>query len=451
MSLTLTNSLSKLKELFVPIDESHVKMYVCGPTVYDRPHLGNARSAVVYDILFRILQYQYPKVTYVRNITDVDDKIIDAANQQNTSIDTITAQYTKCYHDDIAALGCLAPTIEPRATQHIAQMIRLIERLLENGNAYEANSHVLFDTASYANYGELSKRSMDEMISGARVEVAPFKKNPTDFVLWKPAKSHEGHCSFQSPWGLGRPGWHIECSAMSSQYLSDTFDIHGGGADLMFPHHENEIAQTKCAIIGSEFAHYWVHNGFLTVNGEKMSKSLHNFKTVFELLQDGISGAAMRYFYLTAHYRKPLDFNVKAIADAAKALSKFGSILVQSAAVHASDTMPFALSAEFIDALCDDLNTPKALSYLHAVAAKASSGDLSACAELRASCEFLGLSLDIKNEVEIDPIIVKLAEQRVAAKREHKWAEADSLRAEIQKMGYEILDTSTGYTLKYHR
>jgi cysteinyl-tRNA synthetase len=449
MTLTLTNSLSKLKEEFIPLDQSHVKMYVCGPTVYDRPHLGNARSAVVYDILFRVLQHWYPRVTYVRNITDVDDKIIDAANRQNITIDAITSQYTDYYHQDISALNCLSPTIEPRAVQHIESMITLITHLLANKCAYEANGHVLFDTKNYPQYGELSKRSLDDMIAGARVEVAPFKKNPTDFVLWKPAKPNEEHCSFNSPWGLGRPGWHIECSAMSYEYLGHSFDIHGGGADLMFPHHENEIAQTKCAFTDAAFARYWVHNGFLTINGEKMSKSLTNFKTVFELLEEGVGGAVIRYFYLTAHYRKPLDFNSKSLSDSAKAVEKFSSIVEKFCDTDDRHSSNGDLSNEFIMALSDDLNTPKALSHLHSLVIEASSGNIRAARQLRDCCAFLGLDInqsEIK-EKSIDPQVIEIAEQRVLAKKEKRWQDADLLRAEIQRLGYDIVDTADGYEL----
>jgi cysteinyl-tRNA synthetase len=442
MSIVLTNSLTHKKELFVPVDANHVRMYVCGPTVYDRPHIGNARSAVVFDILYRLLRYQYAKVTYVRNITDVDDKIINAAEVNGEEIATLTERMTKCYHDDVGAIFCLPPTVEPRATKHITEMINMIELLIEKGHAYVVEGHVLFHIESYQDYGNLARRSLDEMIVGARVEVSPFKKHPADFVLWKPAKANELKASFASPWGKGRPGWHIECSAMSKKHLGDVFDIHGGGADLTFPHHENEIAQSNCANEYKGFAKFWVHNGFLTVDGEKMSKSLGNFKTVKEILDQGIEGAVLRYFYLTTHYRKPLDYTDKALDDAKKAIERFRN------ATHKIKTELLKQQAELIviKDLKDDLNTPHALSRLHSIADDYFKGDESQALALVHNAEFLGINF-LKTEEKIDPIIVRLADERVIAKNEKNWSLADKLRSEIEDKGYKLKDTKDGYEL----
>ncbi|HYD31592.1 MAG TPA: cysteine--tRNA ligase, partial [Azospirillaceae bacterium] len=309
MPLDLYNTLTRKKERFEPLEKGKVGLYVCGPTVYDWAHLGNARPVVVFDVLYRLLKRVYASpdwtVTYVRNITDVDDKIIAASQASGEPIESITARTTQAYHEDMAALNALSPDIEPRATHHISRMIAMIERLVAAGHAYEAEGHVLFNVPSMAEYGQLSRRNRDELIAGARVEVAPYKRDPADFVLWKPSTPDQP--GWDSPWGRGRPGWHIECSAMSEQHLGQTFDIHGGGLDLVFPHHENEIAQSRCAHGGAPLARFWVHNGFLSVNGEKMSKSLGNFFTVRELL-DEAPGEALRLTLLSAHYRQPLDF-----------------------------------------------------------------------------------------------------------------------------------------------
>lgn len=447
MQLQLINSISGKKEIFIPIDNSHIKMYVCGPTVYDRPHIGNARSAVTYDVIYRILKAMYNNVTYVRNITDVDDKIINSAILNKESIYNLTQRVIEDYHQDMEALNCLQPSIEPKATDHIPQMINMIEKLLLNGNAYVSNSHVLFDVSSYKEYGNLSRRSQEEMIAGARIEIASYKKNPADFVLWKPAGMEQDKVSFNSPWGIGRPGWHIECSAMSTQYLGVHFDIHGGGADLMFPHHENEIAQSQCANKNAEYAKYWIHNGFLTVNGEKMSKSLGNYKTVRELLDQGVDGLATRYFYLTAHYRKPLDFNFKAINDAAMAVEKF-----RLAAAKCQDIAKNNNIENIITILSDDINTPAALSYLHIIAQEILHGSKDKGAEFLAACGLLGLDFKDNTDIAVDPSIdskaAVLAEKRLIAKLNKNWKEADELRLAINALGYDILDTKLGYKLK---
>ncbi|MFI4983916.1 MAG: cysteine--tRNA ligase [Rickettsiales bacterium] len=431
MKIHLTNSLTRTKDEFKPIDENHIKMYACGPTVYDRPHLGNARSAVVYDLLYRLLKHEYKKVTYVRNITDVDDKIINAARENQEEISHLTKRMTDYYHGDMEALGCLLPDVEPRATAHIAQMITMINELIELGNAYVHQGHVLFSVDSCKDYGKLSRRSVDEMIAGARVEVAPYKKNPADFVLWKPAPEAEKDFAFASPWGLGRPGWHIECSVMSKTHLGKTFDIHGGGADLMFPHHENELAQSECAN-HAPFANYWVHNGFLTVEGEKMSKSLGNFTTVHDLLNQGIDGSSIRFSYMTAHYRKPLDFNKKAIEDAAATLTKF-RLACEGIEISAQQ------DEQFMSALCDDLNTPLAIARLHELYKEDKSS-------LAAACQFLGLNMKVVHDI-IPAEIYSLAEQRLAAKLAKDFSAADIFRDKIQAMGYTVLDEVGGYKI----
>ncbi|MBI3418563.1 MAG: cysteine--tRNA ligase [Proteobacteria bacterium] len=362
MALELYNTLSRKKEIFTPLDAAHVRMYVCGPTVYDFAHLGNARPVVAFDVLFRLLKSLYPRVTYVRNITDVDDKIMQKAKDTGEKIDSITTRTTEAYHDDMAALLALPPTIEPRATAHIAQMQALIQKLIENNHAYVAEGHVLFNVPSMPEYGQLSRRSRDELIAGARVDVAPYKKDPADFVLWKPSTADQP--GWDSPWGRGRPGWHIECSAMAKEHLGVTFDIHGGGLDLIFPHHENEIAQSRCAHGGAALANYWVHNGFLTIHQDKMSKSLGNFFTVRDLLAQA-PGEALRLALLAAHYRQPLDFSPEALQKAKQTLDGWYGALRNHAVVQAEETAP---SETFQNALLDDLNTPLAIAEIHKLA-----------------------------------------------------------------------------------
>lgn len=435
----LTNSLSRNKEEFVPLEATNVRMYVCGPTVYDRPHLGNARAAVVYDLLYRVLKAAFPKVTYVRNITDVDDKIIAAAKTNNESIAKLTKRMEEYYHRDMSSLSCLKPDFEPRATEHITDMIAMIETLIANNHAYAADGHVLFSVGSFLEYGLLSNRSRDEMIAGARVEIAPYKKDPADFVLWKPVIPEDFTSGFASPWGQGRPGWHIECSAMSKTHLGSCFDIHGGGADLMFPHHENEIAQSYCANGSGNFARYWVHNGFLTVNGEKMSKSLGNFKTVHDLLEEGIEPEVIRYFYLTTHYRKPLDFNQKALDDARKSLAKFR--------LAASDfTGEYEEDEQMIEMLHDDLNTPLAFARMHELANLAIKGDSRAAAKVAWACELLGLNLT-ESAKTIPQEVIALANARILARTAQNWTLADELRNKISTLGYRLKDTEDGYEI----
>ena len=363
--LKLYNTLTRRKEVFEPLDPKNVRVYVCGPTVYDYAHIGNARPVIVFDVLFRLLRHIYGPghVTYVRNITDVDDKINARSAQEGVPIRELTERTAKQFHDDIAALGVLPPTIEPRATEHIEEMKTLIEELVAKGHAYVAEDHVVFDVPSMADYGRLSNRSLDEMEAGARVEVAPYKKDPMDFVLWKPSK--DGEPSWPSPCGInapGRPGWHIECSAMAGKHLGDVFDIHGGGIDLVFPHHENEIAQSRCAHGTKQMARYWMHNGFLQVEDEKMSKSLGNFITIHELLEQGWDGRVLRFLMLKTHYRQPINWTRKGLAEAALELHRFPRHLINA------NRFPDEQSAEFRGALLDDLNTPRAIAELHRLA-----------------------------------------------------------------------------------
>ena len=456
MALTLYNTLTREKEAFKPLDRSNVRMYVCGPTVYDYAHIGNARPVIVFDVLFRLLRHSFgaDHVTYVRNITDVDDKINARAAEDypdlplNEAIRIVTEKTGNQFHADVAALGCLPPTMEPRATEHIAEMTAMIEKLVERGCAYVAEDHVLFDVSGMQDYGKLSRRSLDEMIAGARVEVAPFKRDPMDFVLWKPSKP--GEPSWKSPSGIGmpgRPGWHIECSAMSAAHLGEIFDIHGGGIDLLFPHHENEIAQSTCAHGMKTMANYWLHNGFLQVEGQKMSKSLGNFVTIHELLTgwQGYAwpGEALRFNMLRAHYRQPLDWTHVCLDEAHKTLWEwYGDLEGKGPA----SGMP----GNVLDALADDLNTPKAMAEMHRLH---SAGKWP---ELRAALEFLGFSGDRAMLVrtacgaesaaapsgKVDALIAA----RNAARKAKNFAEADRIRDELTAMGIELKDAKNSKT-----
>jgi len=437
MTLSLYNTLTRKKAPFTPIDANNVRMYVCGPTVYDRPHLGNARSVVVYDVLYRLLRHIYgdAHVTYVRNITDVDDKINAAAKANGEPISALTGRVEGWFHEDMAALNCLLPSHEPRATSHVSNMIAIIEKLIAGGHAYVAQGHVLFSVTSYKEYGALSGRKLDELIAGSRVDVESYKKHPGDFVLWKPADAGDDASSvFDSPWGAGRPGWHIECSAMSSTYLGDHFDIHGGGADLMFPHHENEIAQSCCATPGSKFADVWVHNGFLTVNGEKMSKSLGNFTTVKDLLDKGVKGEVIRLALLSARYSEPLDWNEKLVHDAKTTLDKWYRILDRHPG-EGRDPDP-----AFIEALSDDMNLPKAFSLMH----NASVDELYAMGRLLG---FFERSPEqwFKGEGD-DTAIQSQINARIEAKKTKNWPEADRIRKELASQGIVLEDKPDGST-----
>ncbi len=438
--LVLHNSLTRRREAFVPLDPAHVRLYVCGPTVYDLAHLGNARPVVVFDVLVRLLRRLYPRVTYVRNITDVDDKINARAAETGEPIAAITARTTADFHADMAALGALPPDEEPRATGHVAEMIALIERLIEGGHAYVAQGHVLFAVASFAEYGRLSGRSPAELIAGARVDVAPYKRDAGDFVLWKP--SPPDLPGWDSPWGRGRPGWHIECSAMSWRYLGPDFDIHGGGQDLLFPHHENERAQSCCAFPGSGFARVWLHNGMLLIGGEKMSKSLGNFLTVRDLLARA-PGEAVRLALLRSHYRATLDFSDALLAEARRDLDRWYRALAQAPAAPAPP--PDAVTA----ALCDDLNTPLAIAELHRLADAALAGDAAAAASLRGAGALLGvLGADpaawFHGGADAAAIEAAIA-ARLAARKARDFARADAIRAELAALGV-VLEDGRGTT-----
>lgn len=444
--LHIHNSLTRRKERFEPADPSHVRMYVCGPTVYDLAHVGNARPVVVYDVLARLLRCLYPRVTYVRNITDVDDKINARARETGQPISAITARTTEDFHKDMAALGALPPDQEPRATAHIAEMIMIIQRLIESGHAYAAEGHVLFAVATDRGYGLLSGRSPDELLAGARIDPAPYKRDPGDFVLWKPSSSDLP--GWDSPWGRGRPGWHIECSAMSWKYLGETFDIHGGGSDLIFPHHENEMAQSLCAFPGSRFARYWMHNGMLQVNGEKMSKSLGNFFTVREVLAKA-PGEAIRLLLLRTHYRSPLDFSDHGLAEAKKELDRFYRALMQH-----PDAKAGALPASVLEALCDDLNTPLAIAAMHTLADAALAGNSEAAAGLRAAGGVLGLlsqSPDawFRGGTEDASWIEAAIADRVAARKTRDFARADAIRADLAARGIVLEDGPKGTTWRW--
>lgn len=456
MPLQFYNTLTRRKENFIPEDPERVRIYVCGPTVYDFAHIGNARPVVVFDVLFRLLRHVYgdTHVTYVRNITDVDDKILTAADEQQRSISDITESTTAAFHEDMDALGALRPTIEPRATGHIGQMIAMIEDLVEKGHAYVAEGHVLFSVPSMEDYGQLSRRSRDDLVAGARVEVAPYKKDPADFVLWKP--SAENQPGWESPWGRGRPGWHIECSAMSAEHLGETFDIHGGGQDLVFPHHENELAQSRCAHGTSRMARYWLHNGYVVVNGEKMSKSLGNFLTVRQLLEEGHDGEVIRLALLSGHYRQPLDINREKLAESKSQLDR-----LYGALRPLGDSLPEASREKtperLLDALSDDLNTPLALSALHDLAHelnKASDEEKVGRAEaLLSGARLLGLLERVPeawfkgSEGDLDVAeIERLIAERLAARKARDFATADRIRDDLLERGILLEDGAQGTT-----
>ena len=452
----LFNTLKRRKEEFVPLDENNVRMYVCGPTVYDRAHLGNAKTPVVFDVLFRVLRHKYgaEHVTYVSNITDVDDKILNKHKETGKSIREITEQTYQWYVDDMAKLNVLPPNYRPRATEYIGEMIKLVELLLANGHAYEAEGHVLFDVDSMPNYGFLSGRTQKEMLAGARIEVADYKKNPADFVLWKPSEADQP--GWDSPWGYGRPGWHLECSAMSSKLLGNSFDIHGGGSDLIFPHHENECAQSLCAHPGESFARYWVHGGMLMVDGVKMSKSLGNFCTIDEVL-DKAPAEALRLLFLTTHYHQPFNFTFEGLEQAKQNLDKFYNALLRVKDVSPAEGA--AADERVVQALEDDLNTPLALSFIHELAnrlnkAESEEEQATAKAVLLRSADLLGLLWQEPEEwfkggaadeaAEIEALIA----QRAAAKKNKDYALADKIRNELKEKGILLEDGPQGTTWK---
>ncbi|MGB0749775.1 MAG: cysteine--tRNA ligase [Magnetospiraceae bacterium] len=452
MGLQLYNTLTRARETFEPLDAQNVRLYVCGPTVYDFAHIGNARPVIVFDVLYRLLQHLYPKVTYVRNITDVDDKIIAAAQANGEQIGDLTARTEAVFKEDMRALSALDPDVQPRATEHIAAMIQMIGTLVETGHAYAAEGHVLFAVGTMADYGALSNRSRDDQIAGARVDVAPYKKDPADFVLWKPSSPDQP--GWDSPWGRGRPGWHIECSAMSERHLGETFDIHGGGQDLIFPHHENERAQSQCAHHGAPFVRYWVHNGYLMVEGEKMSKSLGNFLTVHDLLQDH-AGETLRLCMLSTHYRQPLNWTNAGLEQAKEALNRFYTAL---RSVERDSRMADDPPEAVLQALEDDLNTPAAIAALHDFAGQvnraATEGEKRhAAAGLLAGGRLLGVlnedpedwfKKDFSDSTLTDEAIDDMIRQRREARAARDFAAADKIRDDLAEQGILLEDGPEG-------
>jgi cysteinyl-tRNA synthetase len=491
MELKLYDTLMREKRPFVPLDPHNMRMYVCGPTVYDFAHIGNARPVIVFDVLFRLLRHLYGEkhVTYVRNITDVDDKINARAAEEypdlplNEAIHKVTEKTDQQFHEDVAALGCLTPTFEPRATEHIGEMRTLIERLLKSGNAYIAEDNILFSVPSMPDYGQLSKRPLDEMIAGARVEVAAYKNDPRDFVLWKPSKP--GEPAWPSPAGIkppGRPGWHIECSAMAWKYLGEIFDIHGGGIDLVFPHHEDEIAQSRCAFHTPVMANYWMHNGFLQVEGEKMAKSAGNFVTIHDLLHtNGFggrywSGEVLRFAMLRTHYRQPIDWTVKALEEADATLARFSNVVDIAEAIDSRRELfvdpplrDHRLSGELEDALCDDLNTPQMMTHLHQLfqrsnrevaSPESSAARTNASLQLWQDMKFLGIDLRAVRRKHEDQKsgsallrarVTSLIEARATARKLKDFKESDRIRDELAKMGVVLKDSKDGTTWEIAR
>jgi cysteinyl-tRNA synthetase len=454
MTLKLYNTRTRRKEIFEPFDPRAVRMYVCGPTVYDFAHIGNARPVIIFDVLFRLLRHLYgpDHVTYVRNITDVDDKINARAAEEGISIRELTERTAKQFHADVAALGALRPSVEPRATEHIPEMIALIQQLIERGHAYAAEGHVLFDVASDAHYGELARRSTDEMRAGARVDVAPYKRDPMDFVLWKPSQGSEP--GWESPWGYGRPGWHLECSAMAEKHLGDVFDIHGGGIDLLFPHHENEVAQSTCAHGTEIMANVWMHNGHLQVEGQKMSKSLGNFVTIHDLLEDW-PGQVIRLNMLRTHYRQPMDWTLKGLQESEVILRRWHSSIGDESFL---ETLPGGdgfgdpigmpdgdgygggfPDEEFLPELLDDLNTPLAIMMIHQMRPE----------NKKKALALLGLDqllADPRLEaVDKSAVEVKI-KARLEARKARNWAEADRIRDELSAMGISLKDAKDPVT-----
>ena len=454
MSIQIYNTLTRSKEVFVPGDDERVTMYVCGPTVYNLPHIGNARPPVVFDLLYRVLARRYPEVIYARNITDLDDKINAAAKQAGLPIDAITSKYTVVFHEDMAALGVPLPTIEPRATKHIAQMITMIETLIEKQHAYEAEGHVLFHVPSYPEYGRLSRQDRDKIIDGARVEVAPYKRDPADFVLWKPSSMDLP--GWASPWGRGRPGWHLECTCMIEEHLGNTVDIHGGGSDLVFPHHENEIAQASCAHDGQVFSRYWMHVGFVNVDKEKMSKSLGNVLLVRDLLEEA-PGEAIRLALLNAHYRSPVDWTEDTLDQAARTLDRLYGTLRDLQNVQAGDPSSEDLLPEFVAALEDDLDTRRALAVLFDLRRSARRSDdrqerATLKRQLLACAGMLGIGqrdpddwlLERFGQVDDVEEIERLVAERDEARHGRDFAKADRIRDALLERGIALEDSAGG-------
>ena len=445
----LSNSLGNKKEKFIPINKDNLGMYVCGPTVYDDPHIGNARPLVVFDILFRVLKCKFgeKKVTYVRNITDIDDKIILSSVEKKISTKELTDKITKNFHEDCIYLGCQKPTFEPKATENIPLMIEMINQLIDNGYAYLKNDHVYFEVKKFKDYGKLSNKNIDELIAGSRVEVSENKKNPEDFVLWKPSKKEEPF--WESPWGKGRPGWHLECSVMSKKYLGNKFDIHGGGRDLIFPHHENEIAQSRCANQNEVFANYWVHNGFITMSNEKMAKSQGNILKISEFKKN-INGQVLRLALMSAHYKQPLDWNDKLIDQCQNTLNKWYENFIE---IKKQVLIP----EDFLKPLYDDLNTPGYIANLHMLFDKSLKGELKDKEVFVSACNFIGLLTDTKKEwldskknkslISEKEILLKIS-QRNKAREDKNYKLADDIRNELLNKGVLIEDTDGKTTWK---
>ena len=446
-NLQLTNSLTRKKEIFKPNNLKKISLYACGPTVYDDPHVGNARTLVVFDVLFRVLKLLYnSKVTYVRNITDVDDKIIEASQSKKKDINEITNEVIKTFHENCKNLNCLKPTVEPKATEHIKEMIEMTSSLVKKGFAYENRGHVYFEVSAFKNYGKLSNKNLDELKAGSRVEISDLKKNPMDFVLWKPSKEKDP--GWESPWGRGRPGWHLECSAMSEKYLGKNLDIHGGGLDLIFPHHENEIAQSCCNNNTKNFANYWVHNGFVTINKEKMSKSLGNIISITHAVKK-YSGQVVRLALLSAHYSQPLDWNDKLLEDQRATIEKWYQLYEEN-----SDE----ISLEEINVLLDDLNTPGFISKIHEFYRNANKGDKKSKKLFNSACKLIGLFDLTKNEWEelkktnkniSENFIEKKIEERLIAKQKGDYKLADKIRDELINKGVIIEDQKGKTTWRF--
>ena len=446
-SLKLTNSLTRKKEVFKPNNIKKISLYACGPTVYESPHVGNARTLVVFDVLFRVLKVLYnSNVTYVRNITDVDDKIIEASQNNKEDINEITNRVIKIFHENCKSLNCLKPTIEPKATEHVKEMIEMTSSLIKKGFAYENKNHVFFSVSKFKDYGKLSNKNLDELKAGSRIEISDLKKNPMDFVLWKPSKEKDP--GWESPWGRGRPGWHLECSAMSEKYLGKNLDIHGGGLDLIFPHHENEIAQSCCNNNTKNFANYWVHNGFVTINKEKMSKSLGNIISITDATKK-YSGQVVRLALLSAHYSQPLDWNNKLLENQRATIEKWYQLYEKN-----NEEIPL----KEIDMLLDDLNTPGFIAKIHELYANANKGDEKSKKFFNSACKLIGLFDLTKNEWEefkkvdkdiSEEFIEKKIKERLAAKQKGDYKLADKIRVELASKGVIIEDKKEKTTWKF--
>ena len=448
-NLNIFNTLSNKKEKFTPLDNSKVGMYVCGPTVYDFPHIGNARPLVVFDVLFRLLKKVYGEnqITYVRNITDIDDKIIESSKKNKKSIDELTKTVTASFHEDCKYLNCLKPSFEPKATEHIEEMISMVANLIKSKHAYENAKHVYFSVSSFKEYGKLSNKNSEQLIAGSRVEISKYKKDPLDFVLWKPSDVNDP--GWDSPWGRGRPGWHLECSVMSEKFLGKKFDIHGGGLDLVFPHHENEIAQSRCANKTNNFANYWLHNGFVTFDKEKMSKSIGNIVAIHKL-RENINGQVVRLALLSSHYKQPLDWNEKLIKESQNTLNKWYGLFEKTDSEELQD--------DVLDPLLEDLNTPEYISKLHLLYDESSKGNKSSKAKFLSACQLIGLLEDDKrswenfkkSKAKVDEsFISKKIKDRNNARKQGDYKLADVIRKELENNGVIIEDKQDQTTWKY--